>query len=296
MSQADEQLRRAMRALAHERPATPDEVRATRRRVLAAQAERTPDRSRYAIAAAALLALSVGSTAWAAATGHLSWLAPLVRRAPIVAPAPRPSSTAPRAPLPAPEMLPATPLPAPEMLAATPLPAPEMLAATPLPAPETSAITPRPSPETPAMARGAARPAMARARTLALEPSPASEPLLAAPASEPVPSAPALSAAQPETAAPAPSDDDPAWDALYRAGHHAHFVARDPAAALRAWDQYLAVAPQGRFAPEVRFNRALDLLRLERRDEARAALLALRSTGYRARDVARLLAALEDAR
>ncbi len=61
-------------------------------------------------------------------------------------------------------------------------------------------------------------------------------------------------------------------DALYRQAHEAHFVARDAARALVAWDRYLAVFPRGRLAPEARYNRALVLVRLGRTDEARAAL------------------------
>ena len=59
---------------------------------------------------------------------------------------------------------------------------------------------------------------------------------------------------------------------LYEAAHEAHFVARDPARALVAWDAYLAKYPNGRFAPEAKYNRALSLLRLGRRDEGREAL------------------------
>ena len=61
-------------------------------------------------------------------------------------------------------------------------------------------------------------------------------------------------------------------DALYREAHEAHFVTRDAARALTAWDRYLSVFPRGRLAPEARYNRALVLVRLGRTDEARAAL------------------------
>jgi hypothetical protein len=72
-------------------------------------------------------------------------------------------------------------------------------------------------------------------------------------------------------AAKAPRAEDPA-DALYRAAHTAHFVRHDAAAALGAWDAYLAAAPRGRFSLEARYNRALCLTRLGRTSEARAAL------------------------
>jgi hypothetical protein len=67
---------------------------------------------------------------------------------------------------------------------------------------------------------------------------------------------------------------------LYAAAHRAHFVAHDPAAALGYWDAYLARYPQGRFAPEARYNRALALVRLGRRQEAAAALAPFASGAY----------------
>jgi hypothetical protein len=83
--------------------------------------------------------------------------------------------------------------------------------------------------------------------------------------------------------------------ALYAVAHRAHFVERDPAAALRAWDAYLAALPEGRFALEARYNRALSLVRLGRVDEARGALQPFASGrygGYRAREARELLDAL----
>jgi hypothetical protein len=54
----------------------------------------------------------------------------------------------------------------------------------------------------------------------------------------------------PTKPAPAPSVD---VDALYRDAHDAHFVRRDPAAALAGWDRYLAAAgPSGRFTLDAR--------------------------------------------
>ncbi len=61
-------------------------------------------------------------------------------------------------------------------------------------------------------------------------------------------------------------------DALHDEAHEAHFVARDAAPALVAWDRYLAVFPRERLAPEAHYNRALVLVGLGRTDEARAAL------------------------
>ncbi|HEY6475036.1 MAG TPA: hypothetical protein VI456_00555, partial [Polyangia bacterium] len=62
-----------------------------------------------------------------------------------------------------------------------------------------------------------------------------------------------------------------AADALYRQAHELHFVRRDFAAALPAWDRYLAADPRP-LALEGRWNRAIALAHLGRRDEAIAAL------------------------
>jgi hypothetical protein len=83
--------------------------------------------------------------------------------------------------------------------------------------------------------------------------------------------------------------------ALYVAAHGAHFVDRDPDAALRGWDAYLADYPDGRFALEARYNRSMCLVRLERRDEARTALGPFARGdygGYRQREARELLDAL----
>jgi hypothetical protein len=62
---------------------------------------------------------------------------------------------------------------------------------------------------------------------------------------------------------------------LYDEAHTLHFVARDPARALAAWDRYLAAAPvdtRAALALEARYNRAICLVRLRRTEEARTAL------------------------
>jgi TolA-binding protein len=87
---------------------------------------------------------------------------------------------------------------------------------------------------------------------------------------------------------------DPTFD-LYKSAHQKHFVERDYAAALGAWDAYLKAAPRGALVPEARYNRALCLVRLHRNDEARAALkpFAEGSYGtYRRDDAQKLLEAL----
>jgi hypothetical protein len=93
---------------------------------------------------------------------------------------------------------------------------------------------------------------------------------------------------------PPPDNADPEGD-LYGAAHRAHFVARDPAQALRAWDAYLQAYPSGRFALEARYNRALALVRLGRVADARAALTPFANGevgGYRQREARELLEAM----
>jgi len=109
--------------------------------------------------------------------------------------------------------------------------------------------------------------------------------------------------ARAELAAPRPSarrapldPEGSAAYAAYRRAHEAHFVTQDAAAALVAWDEYLAVAPGGRFALEARYNRALCLVRLGRSAEARAALapFAAGEHGeYRRREAGELVRALD---
>jgi len=67
---------------------------------------------------------------------------------------------------------------------------------------------------------------------------------------------------------------------LHERAHHAHFVAKDDASALRAWDEYLALPEAGRFVPEARYNRGLCLLRLGRTEEAKGALRAFADGAY----------------
>jgi hypothetical protein len=83
-------------------------------------------------------------------------------------------------------------------------------------------------------------------------------------------------------------------EALYRAAHELHFHGSDVAAALAAWDAYLAASPHGAFAIEARYNRALCLVKLGRLDEARTALAPFAAgdvapANYRRDEAARLI-------
>jgi TolA-binding protein len=79
--------------------------------------------------------------------------------------------------------------------------------------------------------------------------------------------------------------------AAYRRAHDAHFRGTDPAAALAAWDAYLASYPDSALALDARYDRALLLVKLERWREADAALrpfAAAAAGSYRQAEAARL--------
>lgn len=79
-------------------------------------------------------------------------------------------------------------------------------------------------------------------------------------------------AAEVSHAAQPPAVERDAELTLYAAAHRLHFVERDLARAVAAWDRYLAATPDGRLAPEARFNRLVALVKLERWDEAARAI------------------------
>jgi TolA-binding protein len=132
-----------------------------------------------------------------------------------------------------------------------------------------------------------------------------SEPALLAPSPEAEPAPTTASAARPTSSARATASSGPVPRrteqpdptlALYRLAHAAHFVDHDPARALAAWDAYLSAAPNGGFAPEARYNRALSLVRLGRSSEARVALEPFANGaygGYRKAEASALLARIE---
>jgi hypothetical protein len=86
--------------------------------------------------------------------------------------------------------------------------------------------------------------------------------------------APSASVADP-LATSGPTEAD-----VYARAHRLHFDGRNPAGALAAWDEYLRRYPDGRFAPDARYNRAIDLLRLQRWGDARAALQPFADGAY----------------
>ncbi|WP_437668692.1 tetratricopeptide repeat protein [Sorangium sp. So ce131] len=269
----DDVLREATRALREQAAASrasPAETRARVMRTLKAQRARRHTAVRVLVPMAAVL---VGSVAWASATrwfpetwndiaSQLGLSAAQVPEAPPAPPTPR---SAPRRAAEAEAPAPLEPAPSAEA-PAPPEPAPSAEAiAPPEPAPSAEALALAPSPPpAPSAAPVSARPR--RAKT----PAPQR-------AARPAPSAASREAGlppEPATASPlpAPPPAAPDADALYQAAHRAHFVERNPAAALAAWDVYLAAAPRGRFSVEAQYNRALCLVRLGRADEAQRAL------------------------
>lgn len=114
-------------------------------------------------------------------------------------------------------------------------------------------------------------------------------------------------ATNPTAANPAPTkqttnrtgSQPPADDAtlpLYQRAHRLHFRQRDYQSALSAWTAYLSAAPNGRFATEARYNRALCRVRLGQHEAAQRELLPFaqgRFGNYRQAEAQQLLDALK---
>jgi hypothetical protein len=82
----------------------------------------------------------------------------------------------------------------------------------------------------------------------------------------------------------------------YERAHALEFDEHDHAAAIAAYDRYLARYPRGRFATEARYNRAVSLAHVGRTGEALRALRPFASGGhggYRQDEAAELVHALE---
>ena len=293
---------------------TPGERAATARRIHESFARQRQERKRHLKIIALITATLFGSTAFAWFQG---WPLPLVpRRTAAVAPVPpveRVRST-PRghAAAPVPEVVvppqpPAAPTPA-EIAAPPPpvAPTPAEIAAPPPPAPAEIAAPPPAvqAPRVPAVAPPPIAPPPPRALPVPhaheTAPRPASSPIGApripgasiarAPAPLPEPVAPV---AQATVAPPPPPDTVPSAElARYRVAHAAHFHGKDPAAALAAWDAYLAAYPDGQLVLEARYDRALVLIKLARWAAAEAALQPFASApvgSYRQAEAVRLI-------
>lgn len=91
---------------------------------------------------------------------------------------------------------------------------------------------------------------------------------------------------------PSPARVSDAETRAYARAHRAHFTDDAPARALDAWDAYLVAFPHGVFVPEAIYNRAICLVRLERRAEAARPLRRLAAAppgSYRREEALRLL-------
>ncbi len=89
---------------------------------------------------------------------------------------------------------------------------------------------------------------------------------------------------------------DPVERRAYDVAHALHFIQRSSDRAIGAWDAYLSAYPNGRFALEASYNRAICLVRLGRTQEARSALEPFATGargGYRQREAAALIEALQ---
>lgn len=257
---SDELLERATRAMRETRPPSSCDAGDGElgRRRLARALSAPPRVGKKRVVVVALVAASFATTAWAALTGRI----PELMRDSVEAPAPTSTSTA---AVPRGEVPPAAP-----STAAAP----------------SASTLPSPSPrnEPPLVTASAAPPLSASSRNDA--PSVTASPLPSSSPADQVPS----DASQ---AAVAPTASAPDLDALYREAHEAHFVRKDPAGALAAWDRYLGAASHdGRMTLEARYNRAIALVRLGRTDDAKRALQPFARGeygGYRREEANRLI-------
>lgn len=254
-------LERALRAMRDAHDGRSDDAARTRARVLLRASEQHKRRRVAALFIAPLAAALVVSMAWAASTGRiagwLEWIASRGDRSPPVATMQGPLGT----------------------MQAPPSPAPL--------APTTSGSVAPVDVDASDADASDARDLDAGAALLPTAFSPPRATASGAPSARPSPSTPASAARD-----AGPSEEE----SLYQRAHQAHFVARDAAAALRTWDDYLRAYPNGRFALEARYNRALGLVRLGRYAEARAALAPFAAGqygGYRQSEARALLDAMD---
>jgi hypothetical protein len=257
----------------------PDLVDATRLRVMRSLEARARGRHRLVGLATMVGVLLVGTVSWALATGQVIALwrpaaEPQLAPAPPPAAPPTPPPSRPRPRRHADHAPPAQPSPAePSEIAS---PEPELVPPTPDVIPTAPEFVP---PSLPSLAQP---PAVAP-----------STPEAVAPPHPVVPPQPVVPPHRAAAAPPRASTVEPV-EVLYRKAHELHFHGGDPAAALAAWDAYLAAEPDGRFSIEARYNRALVLVRLGRYAEARDALAPFArgetaSPGYRRAEAEQLV-------
>ncbi|WP_394833754.1 hypothetical protein LVJ94_45340 [Pendulispora rubella] len=317
----DDLLELATSALREEPVDPPVDPALTLRRIQSSVAQKNRRVRRMRTFLLPIAATLATSTAFAAATGKLT---PVFRA---VETAIFPSTTREVPVTPPPKVTPSPRATPPPMVAPPPTAAPppqpspgggggrdDVLS----PSPELPLASSPATPETPAHAVSAPSPpggGPGWGSSLPLKPPPAAHkpppaPVNPAPALDPAPvpiagtsvretlaTKPDASPA-PVVAAPPAAPLDPTDD-LYLRAHQMHFGKADPASTLASWDAYLHAAPNGRFAPEARFNRALVLVKLNRRNEAAAALAPFADGtygGYRRNEARALLDVLRTPR
>jgi hypothetical protein len=160
----------------------------------------------------------------------------------------------------------------------------------PIQAPDTPAPVAEPvAPPEPVAEEPPARPAAPEMPRVA--PKPAARASASRPEREAPPPVESINTPEPE------AERDAGTLFLYKKAHKLHFQDQNWAQALDAWNDYLRQEPNGSLSVEARYNRALALVRLGRRDEARAALTPFArgevAGGYRAAEAKSLLTALE---
>ncbi len=295
----DDALARAARALRDASEARTGGSPSQRGQILARAHANQQSAERRAAVGMALSAVLVTSTAIAAATGNLPKVVAVVQRAVGLAPAEAPVTAYPDA---EPASGSSRKLKVARPLADAPVVEPVADAAPgpvlePPAVPEPPAVAPPapPAPEPPAAEVVRApkpRPSAEVARKPEAPPQ--------APASEPSPSPndapPAAAQPAPPAAAPAPPLPDETL-VLFRSAQALQFRDKAYGKALAGWEAYLRAAPAGALAPEARWNRAVCLLRLGRKPEARIALEPFAQGmegGYRQAEAAKLIAAMQE--
>jgi hypothetical protein len=292
---ADDFLRQAAAALREEHDGKHPNPQATRQRILAAAAKRESARRRTVILAMPLAATFVLFAAWAGATGRISSIVQAVEST---------FSGASQEDRTEKSRVAAGGGPG-EKAGTTGGATPSAPAETPeAPAPEASANLEPPTPPSPAETAPVVEPAPKAAPSGGAPRTTASahadkgqrhdEPIAAqAPTRDGIPAFPSSGSTDP--AVPSAIANEPGA-ALYMTAHQVHFVEKDPARAVQAWDAYLQAAPNGRFAPEARYNRAIMLVRLGRREDAIRELRPFADGtygSYRQADARALINALE---
>ncbi|AKU96065.1 Proline-rich protein [Labilithrix luteola] len=284
----DSSLDGAFRALRDRYDGTHAQSDATLRRVLLGTRKQQQSRKVTRWAILPIAATLVASTAWAGATGKLAVAYHAMSE---MLHSSETSETSPSKPVPNTPQNARAPMPAatqePAPASAEPEPTPEPEAPKPVESANAPISEQVPAPAAPAKVAPAPRESAHPATTALAAPTP--------PPAETTPTARTNEPSKPSTASSTAEPSDPNA-ALFAEAHRVHFVERDAARALTAWDAYLAADPNGRFVPEARYNRAIALIRLGRSAEAQNVLQSFAAGNfgdYHRSDARQLLDALK---